>query len=47
MLSSRLCDYSEEYILVKETITVTNTAARDQPNNGANKEVVFKDVRYY
>ena len=37
MLKSRLCDYSDTYKLVKGTITVTNTTARDQPNNGTNK----------
>ena len=36
MLRSSLCDYSDAYILVKGTITVANTAAQAQPNNGAN-----------
>ena len=27
--------------LLKKTITVTNTAARGQPNSGANKDVIF------
>ena len=39
MLRSGLCDYSNAYILVKGTIKVTNTAARDQPNNAANKKI--------
>ena len=43
MFRSSLCDYSEAYMLVKETITVTNTAAQDQPNNAANKKVIFKN----
>ena len=43
MFRSNLCDYSEAYMLVKETITVTNTAAQDQPNNAANKKVIFKN----
>ena len=43
MLRSSLCDYSDAYILVKGTITVANTAAQDQPNNGANKKVIFKN----
>ena len=29
MLKSRLCDYSDAYILVKQTITVNYTAAAD------------------
>ena len=29
MLNSRLCDYSDAYILVKGNITVNNTAATD------------------
>ena len=37
MLKSRLCDYSDTYKLAKGTIAVTNTTARDQPNNGTNK----------
>ena len=43
MLCSSLCDYSNAYILVEGTITVTNTVAQDQPNNGTNKEVIFKN----
>ena len=43
MLMSSLCDYSNEYILVEETITVANTSAQDQPNNGANKKVILKN----
>ena len=34
MLKSSLCNYSDTYILVQETITVSNTAAR--------KKVIFK-----
>ena len=41
MLRSSLCDYSDAYILVKGTITVTNTAA--QANNGPNKKVILKN----
>ena len=37
MLRSDLCDFSEAYIVVKETITVTN------PNNDAHdKKLAFK-----
>ena len=43
MLRSSLCDYSDAYILVKGTITVANAAAQDQPNNGANKNIIFKN----
>ena len=43
MLRSSLCDYSDAYILVTGTITVTYTAAQDQPNYDANKKVIFKN----
>ena len=43
MLKSSLCDYSDAYILVKRTITVTNTAAADVDTNNANKKVIFKN----
>ena len=36
MLRSCLCDYSDAYILVKETITA-------EAHNNANKNVIFKD----
>ena len=36
-----LCNHTNVYILVKGTITVGNTAAQSQPNNGANKKVIF------
>ena len=42
MLRSSLCDYSNAYILVKETITAIRTAAQGQPNNGANRKVIFR-----
>ena len=42
MLGTNLCDYSDAYILVKGTITVENTAAHGQPNNGTNKNVILK-----
>ena len=43
ILKSRLCDYSEAYILVKGTITVNNTAAAGANANNANKKVIFKN----
>ena len=43
MLKSSLCDYSDAYILVKETITVNNTAAADADANNPNKKVIFKN----
>ena len=43
MWRSSLCDYGDLYILVKGTITVTNTAAQGQSNNVANKKVIFKN----
>ena len=39
MITSNLCDYSDEYIHVKRTITIPNTAAA----NNANKKVIFKN----
>ena len=39
MLKSSLCDYSNAYIHVKETITVNNTAAADADENNTNKKV--------
>ena len=43
MLRSSLCDYSDAYVLVKGIITAINTAAQNQPNNGANRKVIFKN----
>ena len=43
MLKSRLCDYSDAYILVKGTISVNNTAAADAAVNNTNKKVIFKN----
>ena len=42
LLRSRLCDYSNVYILVKETITVPNTVAADADADDTNKKVIFK-----
>ena len=44
MLKSILCDYNDAYILIKETITVPNTAAADAHANNANKKVIFKMI---
>ena len=43
MLKSSLCDYSDAYILVKGTISVTNTAAAGAGANNINKKVIFKN----
>ena len=43
MLKSSLCDYSDAYILIKETITVNNTAAADADANNNNEKVIFKN----
>ena len=43
MLKSSLCDYSDAYILVKGTISVTNTASADADANNINKKVIFKN----
>ena len=42
MLKSSLCDYSDAYILVKETITVNNTTAAEVNANNINKKVIFE-----
>ena len=44
MIKSSLCDYSDAYIHVKETITVNNLAAADANANNTNKKVIFKNV---
>ena len=43
VLKSSLCDYSDAYILVKETISVNNTAGAGAGANNINKEVIFKN----
>ena len=42
MLKPSLCDYSDAYILAKETITVNNTGTAAASNN-RNKKVIFKN----
>ena len=42
MLKSRLYHYSDAYILVKGTITVSNTAAKCANANNVDKKVIFK-----
>ena len=43
MIRSNLCYYSDANILVKKTITVSNTAAAGAEVNNTNKKVVFKN----
>ena len=43
MLRSSLCDYSDAYILVKENISVNNTATAAADPNNRNKKVIFKN----
>ena len=43
MLNFSLRDYSDAYILVKETIAVNNTAAADADANNTNKKVIFNN----
>ena len=43
MLRSSLCDYSGAYLLVKERITVNNTAGAGAAANNADKKVIFKN----
>ena len=45
MLRSSLCDYSNGYILGKETISVAQETAA-APNN-ANKKVIFKNCELF
>ena len=40
ILKSILCDYSDTYILVKETITFANTAVADADANNINRKNV-------
>ena len=42
MLRPNLCDYSDAYILVKQTIAVNNTGTAAAPNN-RNKKLIFKN----
>ena len=42
MLKSILCDYSDVYILVKETIAVANTVTAGAAANNDNKKAIFK-----
>ena len=40
MLKSSLCNYSDEYILVKGNITVNNTAVGGDDANNTSKKVI-------
>ena len=42
MLRSSLCDYSDAYILVKETVSIKRVQVPAAPDND-NKEVLFKN----
>ena len=42
MLKSSSCSYSDGYILVKGTITVSNVAAADTNANSVSKKVIIK-----
>ena len=43
MLKSRLCDYSDVYILVNGTISINNTAAQGSAANNTKKKIIFKN----
>ena len=43
MIRSNLCDYSDAYILAKETLTVTDMAAAGAVVNNTNKQVILKN----
>ena len=47
MLKSSLCDYNDEHILVKGTITVNNTAAQGAAANNTNKKIIFKNCAQF
>ena len=43
MLKSSLCDYSDAYILLKETVRANNTAAAGAAVNNNDRKVIFKN----
>ena len=43
MLKASLCDYSDAYILLSETISVENTSIADAGANNTNKKVALKN----
>ena len=43
MVMSVLCDYSHAFIFAKGTITVVDTTAQGQANNGTNKKGIFNN----
>ena len=43
IIKSNLCDYSDAHILVKGTLTVSNTAAAGAAINNTHKKVTFKN----
>ena len=43
ILKSSLCDYIDAYIIIKGTISVTNTAAAGAAANNTNIKVIFKN----
>ena len=46
MPRSSLYDYSDAYILVKETTAINNTADADANTNNTNKKVVFTIFKF-
>ena len=46
MIRSSLCDYSDAYMHVKETITIPNTAATGADANNADKNYYLKKAIY-
>ena len=47
MIRSSLSDYIDAYILIKETITVPNTAAAGPSVNYAKKKVIFENYAQF
>ena len=43
MLKSRLCDYSDTHIYIKQIITVSNMAAAAATTNDGDEKVIFKN----
>ena len=44
MIRSRLCDYSDEYILFKGYITISNKAAASAAVNNTNQKVILCSI---
>ena len=43
MIRSNLCEYSDAYILVKETMSIPNTTTTGAAANNTNKKVIVEN----